>query len=265
MNIIVLMKEVPDMDRVRFDSERGVVDRTSAQTQINPFDLHALQAAVDLRNQTGGLVTVITMGPPQAERSLRDAYARGADQVVLLSDKRFGGSDTLATSRTLAAAIKKIGGCDLIFTGEKSIDGDTAQVGPEVAELLGIPHVCYAEKIPSVTQNQIAVQTEAIGGWVQHCRLRLPALLSVTKNIVHPELPLLKRKLQSLDIEICKLAFDDLKALLQEDQTGFKGSPTKVVRIDVPKEVYRESRLYRQDEANFLKDALDLMKSSNLL
>lgn len=273
MNLIVLMKEVPDMDRVRFDSERGVVDRTSAQTQINPFDLHALQAAVNLRDQLGGTVTVITMGPPQAERSLRDAFARGADQVVLLTDKKFGGSDTLATSRTLAAAIQKLGTYDLIFSGEKSIDGDTAQVGPEVAELLGIPHVCYAEKIsPAVsdesdasTPKQLKVVTEAIGGWRQHCVLQLPALISVTKNIVHPELPLLKRKLESLKVEVCRLGFDDLKAHLTEEQTGFKGSPTKVVHIDVPKEVHRQSRLYKEDEAGFLKDALALMTSSNLL
>ena len=127
MKILVLLKEVPDMEKVRFDSQRGVVDRSSAPAELNPFDESALQAALDLKRKTGAHVTVLTMGPPRAELTLQDACARGADAGILLTDRAFGGADTFATSRTLAAAIATLD-YDLILCGEKSVDGDTAQV-----------------------------------------------------------------------------------------------------------------------------------------
>ncbi len=143
MRIIVPIKQVPDMNQVRFEVDRGRVDRSSAGVEINPFDLNALEAAVQIKEDMGGTVTAISMGPHQAESSLRDALARGADDAVLLENRKFAGADTLATSYTIACAIRKLGAFDLILCGEKTVDGDTGQVGPEIAEHLNIPHIAY--------------------------------------------------------------------------------------------------------------------------
>lgn len=264
MKILVLIKEVPDMEKVRFDSERGVVDRSSAQAEINPFDLNALQTAVHLKNEIDAKITVITMGPPGAERSLRDAYARGADECVLLTDRKFGGSDTLSTSCTIASAIRKIKDFDLIICGEKSVDGDTAQVGAEVAEILDIPHAYYVEKINSISRNDINITIENLCGRKQRRSMKLPALISVTKNITHPELPALKRKLESLKVDIIRFTLADLEGYITEEGTGIKGSPTKVQKIEVPGEIFKENRVY-SDEILFINDFLEAVNNSNTL
>lgn len=265
MRIIVLIKEVPDMENVRFDSEKGVVDRSSAEAEINPFDLFALQTAVDLKNKIGAEVTVITMGLPRAESSLRDAYARGADKGLLLTDRKFGGSDTWATAYTLAAAIKKIKDYDLVICGEKSVDGDTAQVGAEVAEVLNIPHAYYVEKVNFTSENEIDVTIENICGNKQMRNMKLPALISVSKNINFPELPTIKRKLESLKIEIEKCSLADLKGLITEEETGFNGSRTKVIKIVVPKEVRRESKIYRNSFNEYMKEIITVMKNKKII
>ena len=211
MKILVLIKEVPDMKKVSFDRERGVVNRSSAPAEINPFDENALQTAIELKKDLpDARVTVMTMGPARAEGSLRIAYGRGADEGILLTDPKFGGSDTCATSKTLAAAIKKMGGYDLILCGEKSVDGDTAQVGSEVAEVLGLPHAYYVEKIRDLTEDQITVECEELWGEKQVRRMTLPALISVTKNIMSPKLATVRRRLESRNIEITKLMLNDL-------------------------------------------------------
>lgn len=251
MNILVLVKEVPDMTKVKFDYEKGIVDRSSAESEINPFDMNALQAAVDLKSACGAKVTVLTMGPPKSERSLRDAYARGADQLILLTDRRFGGADTCATAMTLSAAIKSIGNFDLIICGEKSVDGDTAQVGAEVAEFLDIPHAYYVENIIDLNENEITVSLENICGSRQTRRMKLPALIAVTKNINSPQLPTVNKKLKSLDAEAQRISLDDLTSLISEEDTGFKGSPTKVSKIEVPELTKRESLILRDDYSKF--------------
>lgn len=253
MNIIVLIKEVPDMERVRFDREKGLVDRSSTDAEMNPFDMNALQAAVDLKNEHNASIVVITMGPPKAERSLRDAYARGADKCVLLTDKKFGGSDTLATSLTLAAALQKIKNYDLVICGEKSVDGDTAHVGAEVAEILNIPHAYYVEKINNINEKEIEVVAANAGGSKQIRRMELPALIGVTRDINIPKLPTVRRKLESLDIKVEKLELKELLGYMTEEAAGFKGSPTRVSRIEVPKEAFREGRIYRDDPEGFIK------------
>ena len=156
-HLVVLIKPSPDIEKVRFDTVRGVVDRSSAPLEINPFDLNALEAAVQIKEKLGGEITAISMAPPMAEPVLKDAIARGADRAILLTDKRFAGADTLATSYTLASAIKKLGKFDLIICGEKTVDGDTAQVGPEVAEHLGIPHVAYVSRIKEISRERLLV------------------------------------------------------------------------------------------------------------
>ncbi|MEL7648535.1 MAG: electron transfer flavoprotein subunit beta/FixA family protein [Sedimentibacter sp.] len=251
MNILVLVKEVPDMTKVKFDCEKGIVDRSSAESEINPFDMNALQAAVNLKNTWGASVTVLTMGPPKSERSLRDAYARGADRLIMLTDRRFGGADTCATAMTLSSAIKSMGSFDLIICGEKSVDGDTAQVGAEVAEFLDIPHAYYVENITDLNENEITVSVENICGSRQTRKLKLPALIAVTKNINSPQLPTVNRKLKSLEMEAQRMGLDDLSCFISEEDTGFRGSPTKVSKIEVPEPTRRESLIIRDDYQKF--------------
>ena len=253
MNILVLIKEVPDMRRVKFDRERGVVNRASAAAEINPFDLNVLAAALEQKKRGGCTVTALTMGPPSAKKSLQDAYARGADKAYLMTDRRFGGSDTLATSTALAAGIRKIGGCDLVICGEKSVDGDTAQVGPEVAEILGIPHACYVERIESIDDTAVEVTVSDICGKSQRRRLRLPALISVTKNINTPRLPTVERKLESLEVEVEQLSLDALDGLITEEDTGTKGSATRVKKIEVQAKPERSGKVYKADTRGFME------------
>lgn len=265
MNIIVLIKEVPDMNKVKFDSEKGVVDRASADSEINPFDMNALQAAIDIKKQCEANVIALTMGPNKAEKSLRDAYARGADDCVILTDKKFGGSDTYATAKTLAAGIKKFGNYDLIICGEKSVDGDTAQVGAEVAEFLNIPHSYYVEKINKVNESSIEVTIESISGGKQIRELKLPALISVSKNINKPLLPTLSRKLNSLSADIKTYTYESLKDYISENETGFKGSPTKVSKVVVPKEIIKENKIFRDDTNKFINIIGQEFKSIGIL
>jgi len=251
MNILVLIKEVPDMEKVRFDSDSGRVDRSSAAAELNPFDENALQAALDIKDGRDDIVvTALTMGPLGAAKSLKDAYARGADQGVLLTDRNFGGADTYATAETLAAAIVKLGGYDLILCGEKSVDGDTAQVGAEVAEVLNLPHAYYVEEILQLTENKVQVVIENLCGQKQYRTMELPALLSVTKNISRPKLPVLDRKLESLEIELQTLSLRDLD--ISEAEVGLRGSPTKVSKIVIPEEAKKEGSLYRGDSKEFI-------------
>ncbi|MDD6043778.1 MAG: electron transfer flavoprotein subunit beta/FixA family protein [Eubacteriaceae bacterium] len=238
MKILVLIKEVPDMAKVKFDSEKGTVNRKSATAEINPFDESALQCAIDLKETIDAEVVALTMGPPGAMNTLRDVYARGADDCILISDRAFGGSDTLATATALSEGAKKAG-FDLILCGEKSVDGDTAQVGAEVAEMLGIPHCYYADKV-ELSDTQVTVEIENLGGKKQIRSMNLPALVGVTKNCAKLKLPTVNAKLNSLENEFLKLTMDDFNDITAED-VGFKGSPTKVSKIEVPGECQREA------------------------
>ncbi|MEM2189160.1 MAG: electron transfer flavoprotein subunit beta/FixA family protein, partial [Nitrososphaerota archaeon] len=187
LRIIVLIKQVPDIEKVRFDVETGRIDRSSAPAETNPFDLHALEAGLQIKEKLGGSVTVISMGPRQAESSLKDALARGADRAILLTDPRLAGADTIATAKALAAAIRKLGEFDLILCGEKTVDGDTGQVGPEVAELLGIPHAAYVCEIREIAHEWIKVVSDMGDKYLYE--LKLPALLTVTRELNSPRLP----------------------------------------------------------------------------
>ncbi len=220
---------------------------------------------MDLKNLYNGEVTVITMGPLRAERTLRDAYARGADNCVLLSDKHFSGADTFATSRTIAAYISKLYDYDVIICGEKSIDGDTAQVGGEVADILNIPHAYYVEKINSISDKEIVVTINSLCGSKQLRKMKLPALISVTKNINRNELPTVKRKLKSLKIQVEKFGLSNLIDYISEEDTGFKGSPTKVIKVVVPKEKIKECKVYKDDFRGFFSDVLGALKDKKVL
>ena len=234
-HIVVPIKQVPDIERVKFDLETGRIDRSSAPGETNPFDLNALEAAVRIKEEIGGYVTAISMGPPQAESTLRDALARGADRAILLTDRRFAGADTLATSYTLACAIRKLGRFDLIICGEKTVDGDTGQVGPEIAEHLGIPHVAYVSKIERITKKSIIVISD-LGDAYYLIEMELPGLITVTKDINTPRLPTLRDRLRARKAKIEIWNADDLADIASISRFGYEGSPTRVIRIVIPEE-----------------------------
>ncbi|OYT27523.1 MAG: electron transfer flavoprotein, beta subunit [Thermofilum sp. ex4484_82] len=238
-HIIVPVKQVPDIEKVKFDVETGRIDRSSAPGETNPFDLNALEAALQIKERYGGFITAISMGPLQAESTLKDALARGADRAILLSDSRFAGADTLATSYTLACAIKKIGSFDLIICGEKTVDGDTGQVGPELAEHLGIPHTAYVCEIRDILDGKIRVIAD-FGDAYYLVELDLPALITVTKDINVPRLPKLKDKLKAKKAEILIWTVDDLADVADVNRLGFAGSPTYVHKIEIPQEKIRK-------------------------
>ncbi|MEW6117021.1 MAG: electron transfer flavoprotein subunit beta/FixA family protein [Nitrospirota bacterium] len=230
MNIVVCIKQVPDTAEVRINPETNTLIREGVPSIINPYDLHALEAALQIRERSGGKVTVITMGPPQAEGALREAIAMGADEVRLISDRAFAGADTWATSYALYKAIDTIG-YDIILCGKQAIDGDTAQVGPEVAEFLTIPHISYVRKIDEVSDGRIKVQRLTDEGY-DVVESPLPVLLTVVKEINTPRLPSLKGKMAAKKAVITTM---DLAAIgAEEENVGLKGSPTQVKNIFAP-------------------------------
>ena len=231
MKIIVCVKQVPDAKDVRLDPKTNTLSREGVESIMNPYDRHALEEAVRLKEEYGGTVTVITMGPPQAETTLRDAVSCGADEAVLVSDRAFAGADTWATTYTLAMAIKKIGDFDLILCGKQAIDGDTAQVGPGLAQRLDIPFVAYARKIATYADNMLRLERLMDDGY-DEVEVALPALLTVVKEINDPRIPSLKGKMKAKKINILTLTAEDIEA--DPNSLGLKGSTTQVVRIFSP-------------------------------
>lgn len=230
MQIVVCIKQVPDTAEVRINPETNTLIREGVPSIINPYDVHAIEAALQIREQTGGKVIVITMGPPQAEEALREAIAMGADDVRLISDRMFAGSDTWATSYTLFKAIQKIG-ADIILCGKQAIDGDTAQVGPNIAEYLNIPHIAYIKKIEDVTGTSMRVQRLMDDGY-DVIETPLPVLLTVVKELNIPRLPSLKGKMAAKKAVIPRMTAQDIEA--EEQNVGLKGSPTQVKNIFAP-------------------------------
>jgi len=230
MNIVVCIKQVPDTAEVRINPETGTLIREGVPSIINPFDMHAIEAGIQIKEKAGGKVTVMTMGPPQAESALRDAISMGADDGILLSDRAFAGSDTWATSFTLSKAIGKLG-ADIIICGKQAIDGDTAQVGPETAEFLNIPHISYVRKIEEVTQNYIKVQRLMDEGY-DIVESSFPVLLTAVKELNEPRLPSLKGKMAAKKAVIQKWGASDIMA--DQNDVGLKGSPTQVKNIFTP-------------------------------
>lgn len=262
MNIIVLIKQVPDMERVKFDRERGVIDRKSAGTEINPFDLNALETAVKIGEEIGASVTALSMGPPKAEEALKEAIARGAQDGILLSDRAFGGSDVKATSITLANGIKEIGDYDLVIAGMQTVDGDTGQVGPEVAGYLDIPHVCYVEGIKEINDKEMIVATNLWDGTYLK-KVKFPALITVTKDINVPRMPTFKNKMKARKAEIKVLGVDDIK--IAKEEVGLKGSATKVKKIEVPPAVKREGKIWRENYSKAEDEIISIIKQKKIL
>ncbi|RAK05059.1 electron transfer flavoprotein beta subunit [Halanaerobium saccharolyticum] len=265
MQILVLIKQVPEMEKVQFDAEKGRIDRKSAGVEVNPFDLNALEAAVKIREKLGGSVTALTMGPKRAESALKEAAARGADRVFLLTDKNFAGADTISTSAVLSAAARKLGDFDLIIAGEMSVDGDTAQVGPQTAQFLEINHAAYVSEITSVSENEITVNTSL---WEANYSktFNYPLLLTVTKDLNSPRLPSFKDKMKARKIEVEKLDYEAVKNQLQVKEVGFKGSPTWVENIVVPQKIERETKVYNKNETEkAIADLKEILAAKNLM
>jgi electron transfer flavoprotein beta subunit len=231
MNIVVCIKQVPDAKDVRLDPKTNTLAREGVQSIINPYDRHALEEAVRLKEKYSGTVTVLTMGPPQAEEILREAIACGADDAVLVSDRAFAGSDTWATTYTLEKAIAKVGNPDLILCGKQAIDGDTAQVGPGLAVRMGIPYVTCIRKISEYSDDTFVVERMMDDGY-DEIEVKKPVLFTVVKEINEPRFPSLKGKMKAKKVSINTLTADDLDADLS--LLGLAGSPTKVVRVFAP-------------------------------
>lgn len=231
MRIAVCLKQVPSTNEVRLDPETHTILRDGRQSVINPFDAHALEEAVRLKECCGGHVTAISMGIPAAELLLRDAVARGADEGILLTDRAFAGADTLATSYTLAAGLRKAGEFDLILCGKMAVDGDTAQIGPELAQQLGLPHLTEVCEITPAGEGRARVRRLTQRGG-QEVEVTLPAVLTLVREINTPRMPTLAgvRRGEAASIRCWGLA----ELGVDESRCGLKGSPTQVVRTFVP-------------------------------
>lgn len=254
-NIIVLVKQVPDTQNITGEAmkEDGTVNRAALPAIFNPEDLNALEEAIKIKEQYGGKVTVITMGPPNATEVLRESLFRGADKVVLLSDRKFAGADTLATSYALCLAIKKLDAYDIVLCGRQAIDGDTAQVGPQTAEKLGINQITCVDNIVELKGKSITAERSIEGGY-EIVKAKLPMLLTITDeaNISRP--PAAKKvlaykyavtpaELTDYDGEYLRTTeIDESQAIIQlwdhqeigaaVEQCGLSGSPTKVKKIE---------------------------------
>ncbi len=232
MKIIVCIKQVPDTQDIKIDPETNTLIREGTPSIMNPHDGYALEEALKIREKVSSSeVIALSMGPPQAEDTLREAVAMGADRAILLTDERFKGADTLATSYTLAKAIEKIGGYSLILCGKQAIDGDTAQVGPEIAELLELPQVTYIRKIEKIEERKAVAERMTEWGY-QVIETPLPALFTVVKEINVPRLPSLRGRLKAKSTEIPHWRLEDIKA--DKDLVGLRGSPTRVIKIFTP-------------------------------
>jgi electron transfer flavoprotein beta subunit len=261
-NSVVLVKQVPDTANItgKAMKDDGTVNRAALPAIFNPEDLNALEMALQVKDQYGGQVTVLTMGPPRAADVLREALYRGADRTILLTERKFAGSDTLATSYALKCAVERIGDYDFIFCGRQAIDGDTAQVGPQIAEKLGLPQITYAESIESLQGDEVVVR-RAFPLGKETVKCTLPCLLTVVNSANRPRPPSVRRmiayKLAATPLEYPALLekwpeFETEEALdsylagrdqkipvwtsadigAAEESLGLAGSPTKVLKID---------------------------------
>ncbi|MFH0941883.1 MAG: electron transfer flavoprotein subunit beta/FixA family protein [Chloroflexota bacterium] len=236
MNIIVCLKQVPDTADVKINPETNTLVREGIKNIINPFDTYALEEGVRLRERFGGRVTALSMGPPQAEPMLRETIALGADSAVLLSDRAFAGADTLATSFTLAQAVKKLAPYDLVICGRQTLDGDTGQVGPEMAEVLGVPFVAYVSEVQEISEKEIRVKRMVEDGY-EIIESPLPAVISVVKEINTPRLPSLRGQMRAKSAAVPVWTVRELG--VPPEAVGLAGSATKVIKIFYPR---RESR-----------------------
>ena len=231
MKILVCVKQVPDTNEVKIDPVKGTLIRDGVPSILNPDDANALEAALMLKDKDPDVeIAVLTMGPPQAGYMLRECLAMGADEAYLLSDRAFGGADTCATSTTIAAGIRKVEGVDVIFAGRQAIDGDTAQVGPQISEKLGIPQVTYVQDF-KLEDGAVVVQRQLEDGY-EVIRVQTPCFLTAVKELNKPRYMTMKGIYEAYDKEITVWGFGDVD--VPQEKVGLKSSPTRVFRSFTP-------------------------------
>ena len=228
MKIVVCIKQVPDTVEVKIDPKTGTLIRDGVPSIINHDDKTGIEAALTIREQVGGTVTVVSMGPPQADVALREALAMGCDEAILVSAREFGGSDTYATSGIIAAALKQLD-YDLIITGRQAIDGDTAQVGPQIAEKLSLPQVSYVEEIVEAAEDHVTVKRQFEDGY-HIVKVKTPCLLTAIAELAEPRYMSVGGVFDAYQKEIKIFDFNLLKDDLELDMIGLKGSPTNVYK-----------------------------------
>ena len=260
MNIVVCIKQVPDTADVRIDPATNTLIREGVPSIMNPFDEFAVEEGLAIKDKIGGKVSVITMGPPQAEEILRNSLAMGADEVYLVSDRAFAGSDTLATSYTLSKAIETIGPADIVITGKQAIDGDTAQVGPGIASRLGFTQLTYVSKVINIdmTASKITVERLLDGG-KEKVEASLPALLTVMKGINIPRQPSVLKMKKARNADIPRLSAQDIND--DPEQIGQKGSPTWVEKIFSP-EQKKGGEIFKGDSDEAAEKLADVILES---
>lgn len=232
MKIVACIKQVPNTTDVKINPETGTLQREGVEAVINPFDTYAVEEAIRLKERLpGSTVYALSMGPPQAEKALRETLELGIDEAILLCDRAFAGADTLATSYTLAAAVEKIGGVSVIICGKQATDGDTAQVGPGIAEHMNIPHIAYAKKIEQISDSRIIVERMMEDGY-DVIESPVPVLITVVKEINEPRLPSLKLKIaaKKKQVPVWNAAYISADA----KRIGLDGSPTVVSKVFTP-------------------------------
>jgi electron transfer flavoprotein beta subunit len=255
MRIAVCIKQVPETKSVKMDEKTGTVIRKGVQSIVNPLDLYAIEAALNLKEQHGAETIAVTMGPPQAEEALREAVAMGLDKAVLLSDRAYAGSDTWATAFILAEALKKLGDFDLILCGERATDGDTGQVGPEIAASLEMPVASYVNRIFEI-ENERCRLSRLVEGGSEELSMQLPGVVTVVKEIGDPRLPTLRGKLKAKALEVPVFTQKELEC--DTNMIGLNGSPTRVVKIFRPK-VARQCQLVTAEDESRVEQAIDTM------
>ncbi len=260
MNIIVCLKQVPGITEVKIDPQNNTLIRQGIKNIINPFDTYALEEGVRLKERYSGKVTAISMGPPQAVEMLREAISLGADDAILLSDAAFAGADTLATAYTLARAIEKFQ-YDIVICGRQTIDGDTGQVGPELAEMLRIPFVAYVSKIEAIASGNMRVQRMVEEGH-EVIETPLPVVITVVKEINVPRLPSLRGISRSKSAPIPAWTAQELG--VDRNMVGLSGSATKVIKVFFPKRT-RRGEILQGELGGQIECLIDKLKDGGLI
>lgn len=262
MNILVCIKQVPGSSKVEVDAETGVLKRAGVVAKMNPYDLYAVETALQLKERLAAKVSVITMGPPQAEAVLREAYMMGADEAALISDAAFAGADVLATAYTLSQGIGRLGRFDLIICGKQTTDGDTAQVGPELAEFLGLPHISNVSELLQADEQGLELRVDFPESLLSLSAV-YPCLITVEKGINSPRLPSYRRKLLTKDWPIRQLALQDM-ADTDPSHYGLLGSPTQVERI-FPPEAKAQRELWHGQAEDLAQRLLGTLRQRKII
>jgi len=261
MNIVVCLKQVPSTAEVKINPQTNTLVRAGIKNTVNPFDTYALEEGVRVKERCGGRVTAISMGPPQAEEVLREAIATGADDAVLLSDSTFAGADTLATAYTLASAVVKLGQVDLVICGRQTSDGDTGQVGPELAEILGLPFVAYVSRIEEIGDGYVRVKRMVEDGY-EIIESSLPAVLTVVKEINTPRLPSLRGLTRAKKAVIPVWTAQDLG--IDKNMVGLSGSATRVTRIFFPQRA-RRGEVFQGELKDQVSSLVDKLREAKIV